>query len=343
MHIADEAQETGFVPAILVRNGASDPLHSLLPSPVYRGCSYESDPRDRMKSGFVSEWFSWCIADLFGYQNRAHPSEHGGNKRFNIISPAPQGDAHELREAAASLGGGEFPMHNDATVYSGINSAQELDSRLAQFGLTLSAVSMITGRSEATVRKQILCDRYLRVDAITLACVINGRTKTYVTTLDQVCDALIRRGISRSELHILSKMPVAHLAGPADGAISGFIGNIAAPVILDSQGRIIGTVVNSASDRMLCLSIDAHDKLLFSRFLEAIRSTDHHDVSMTPGDLLFIPNACHAKLPSALHGRERIAQEDLDLESRGAAKGVRRSHIRQFLQRDVEGTLGAWH
>lgn len=331
MRVIQDAKTAQATPSLLIRNGASDSLDTLRPPTACRGYAYGSNSGDRLKAGFVSEWFSWAIAELLNYTNRAHPSEHGGNNRFNIVSPIPRGDTR-LRESAASIGGGGFPLHNDSTVYSGIRSRNELNSRLDEFNLDLEMVAKKVQRRKLDVVDQITCDRYLRVDALSLACVINGRTRTHVATLGQIYKSAVSKGLLRQDFETLSRIPVAHIAGPADGDISGFIGNISPPVVLNGNGNLVGTLLNSAAERMVCLSSSASDNVLFARFIDAVVSTERHEIAMRPGDLLFIPNAPRLTSGNALHGRERIADDDYDLVSHGAPKGTRRCSVRQYLQ-----------
>ena len=93
----------------------------------------------------------------------------------------------------------------------------------------------------------------------------------------------------------LSEIPVAHIAGPADGEISGYVGEINKIVNLDDEGNIASTCLNAAENRMIYVGADDAEKVLFERFLGLLRSIQPFKFLLQSNDLLFIPNAAYGK------------------------------------------------
>lgn len=318
----------GGVPPLVLRNGPRDQLDSLLDPEKRTGFDYGSNPFDRQKTGFITEWFCWSMSLLLNHDAVIHPAEHGGKNRFHLISPTGSADA-ALRNLGASTGGGRFPQHNDATVYHEIKSPEELDKTLAMLGTDVGTVAEILKRPISAVYEQILCEKFVRVDMTVLGGVLNLSTKTHVGLPRDLVNHLRQNGMTEAEIAALTRMPVAHIAGPADGEISGFVGNICPPLIAGSDGEITGTCINLAPDRLIYVGRSETDRDIFSHFLEVARAAPVSEVLLLSGDYLFLPNAFFANNSNVTHGRSELTDSEYQIPI-GDERFARRLHCRQY-------------
>lgn len=322
------------LPPILIRNGINEPNDSFIPPPSDRGFDYGENEGDRMKKFFYTEWYSWIIGILLNHDNVIHPAEHGGKNRFHAISPLPNFDGNKVK-LSASTGGGVFRQHNDATVYNEFESENEIKTTLLKLGTDYSTVierCKIAGKelSKEEIVNQILCNKYISVDVLTLTGVLNVKTHTYIGTPKQIQSYLNSIGLTVEDYKIISKMPVAHFAGPADGEISNFLGTIAPPIFLNENGDIIGTLVNSEDNRMLYVGKKQSEFDLFAKFTRAIKDMPVHKILLKTGDLLYIPNSVHGNQYNVTHGREALYKEEYEIDI-GKDKFGRRHQSRQYL------------
>ncbi|MBA5762958.1 hypothetical protein H2O73_11420 [Vibrio sp. 404] len=314
------------IPTVHIKNIAGEPPGTLMAPREIRGFDYSTNCYDRMKICFFTEWISWALALLFRHTNIIHPSEHGGKNRFHMVSPiCDQGS----RTLSASTGGGEFLQHSDATVYTAIKTTRELEQYLKRLGTSSSISARVLGLSEKDFRAQVLCGKYSRVDATMLTGIVNKNTKTLITSPEILQKYLIEQGFGQSEFKKLSEMPVAHIAGPADGEISGFVGNIVPPLLLSDQGEILGTCINLASHRMVYVGNNEEDKALFAEFCEHAIACPSLEVVVEASDILLFPNLASKDQRNVTHGREKIANDSYNVEVDGVV--LRRSLCRQYL------------
>ena len=104
-------------------------------------------------------------------------------------------------------------------------------------------------------------------------------------------------------------MPIAHIAGPADGDISGYIGEITPPILYDGK-NVTGTCINAAAGRMVYVGDSIYDADLVGKFLINVRNMDTLSLLLTGADLLFIPNACHLNQTNFTHGRDKLGDDE---------------------------------
>ncbi|NVK73102.1 MAG: hypothetical protein HWE24_06440 [Oceanospirillaceae bacterium] len=317
------------VPTVHIKNIVEEPSNTLLPPRTPRGFDYGSNPHDRMKLHFNTEWVSWALALLLRHTNIIHPSEHGGKNRFHMVSPISDVD---LRSVSASTGGGEFLQHNDATVYTSIKTLDELEEHLRKLGTSISMSANILGLSEDKFVSQVLCGKYSRVDATMLTGIVNKNTKTLITLPEMLQTYLTQKSFSKGDLKILAKTPIAHIAGPADGEISGYVGNITAPILMNESGDITGTCINLAPGRMVYVGDNEKEKSLFDRFCTNVRNCPNIEILVETSDILFFPNLAFSGQPNVTHGRQKIATESFNIEVDGVT--LRRSLCRQYLVRN---------
>ena len=319
--------EGGVLPYVL-RNGPQDARDTLLGSADRVGYDYGENPLDRQKTGFVAEWFCWCMSTLLNHDAVIHPAEHGGKNRFHLISPIPAADK-SLRTVGASTGGGEFPQHSDATVYHEMRDRTDLDRALTRLGTDVDAVAEILERDPDTIYDQVLCGMFVRVDMTILAGVLNLETMTHVALPGPLEAHLRAHGLSSGDIHTLANMPTAHLAGPADGDISGYVGNICPPLYLGSRGELLGSCINSAPRRMIYVGRNPEHARLFERFIDLVRSVPVSAVLMQPGDYLFLPNAYFYENSNVTHGRGQLSDTEYNIPIANGKVG-RRIHCRQY-------------
>ncbi|MDD9885391.1 MAG: hypothetical protein OXU62_12830 [Gammaproteobacteria bacterium] len=329
----------GNIPAIFLQNIPTEPADSFLVPGKTRGFDYAHNPFDRMKKYYYSEWCSWLIACVLNHDATIHPSEHGGNNRFHLISPIPGADK-KLRNIGASTGGGKFFQHSDATVFTDLSTIEDIRERLYHCNTTIESVCVATNKPVDQIVAEITCRKFARVDATLLKGVLNLNTKTNIATPRMLQKSLQDDGFSKRDLVRLSRMPIAHIAGPADGAISGYIGEIAPPIIFDGK-RLIGTCINSAETRMVYVGESSDDANLFSKFITNVRNMDTISFLLTGTDLLFIPNACYLDQTNYTHGRERLGGNEYNIPIAGG-QFSRRMHCRLYaksFRRDNEASI----
>lgn len=314
------------IPTIHIKNIAGEPPGTLLAPRKQRGFDYSTNRYDRMKTCFYTEWVSWAVALLFRHTNIIHPSEHGGTNRFHMVSPICE---QESRTLSASTGGGEFLQHSDATVYTSIKTSQELEQYLTRLGTSSSISARVLGLSEKDFQTQVLCGQYSRVDATMLTGIVNKNTKTLITSPAMLQNYLIEQGFGQPEFKRLSEMPVAHIAGPADGEISGFVGNIVPPLLLNEQGNILGTCINLAPNRMIYVGNSPEDSALFTEFCDSAIACPSLEIVVEASDILLLPNLATKDQSNVTHGREKIASDSYNVEVDGVL--VRRNLCRQYL------------
>jgi len=317
------------VAPLVIRNCFLEPIEDLIPPREPRSFDYGTNPADRMKKGFVTEWASWAIGVAFNLENATHPAEHGGGNRFHMISPISEADA-SLRQTGASTGGGRFHLHNDASVYTAPLDKSAVIDNLKKFGTSLETVSHRLGKSALDIISEISCERFMRVDFTMLSGVVNQDTETYISTPEMLHNHLIKSGYSKSDINSLSKMPVAHFAGPADGDISGYIGNISPPIFLDNQGNIDAVCINLADSRMQYVGPSQTENNLFERFVMDARNAPHHKIVISSGDILLFPNSPFGSQKNVMHGRGELKDSDYRIEV-SPGKFMRRVHCRQYL------------
>ena len=276
---------------------------------------------------------------MFNYNDVIHPSEHGGGNRFHLISPIPNQDK-SLREIGASTGGGEFLQHNDATVFTDLKNETDIFQRLKFLNTDLETVSEKTNKSIQNIIDEITCQKYVKVDALILKGIINKNTKTKISTTKMIQKYLHDELFTLKELKSLSQMPIAHIAGPADGEISGFIGEITSPISLDTSNNVIGIYINLAKDRMLYVGKDDAERKLFTRFVTSMHTVPTTDVLIKSSDLLFIPNNYYTGQSNATHGRGRLNDDEYKIEV-AKNKYVRRMHCRQYLSNRYQDNLNS--
>ena len=122
---------------------------------------------------------TWLIACLLNHDATIHPSEHGGNNRFHLISPVPSVDK-KLRNVGASTGGGKFFQHSDATVFTEMANPDEINERLRHYNTAAKFVCDATNKSVDQVVAEITCRKFIRVDATLLKGGLNLNTMTNI-------------------------------------------------------------------------------------------------------------------------------------------------------------------
>ena len=105
--------------------------------------------------------------------------------------------------------------------------------------------------------------KFIRVDATILKGILNVEGKTLIGTPYLLKKSLIKNQFSKNDVLRLSNMPISHLAGPADGFISGFVEYIIQPIFLDDEFNIIVTCINSSENRMVYVGESNTDENLF--------------------------------------------------------------------------------
>ena len=318
------------IPLVFFSNLPSEPDNSILAPLENRGYNYSKNENDRQKKYFHSEWVTGLVSCLFKYKSVLHPSEHGGNNRFHLISPIPNKD-NDLREVGASTGGGKFYQHSDATVYTKLKSKSEIISRLSYYGTNIENVETKLNKTRDEVFNQILCNKYVCVDATLLKGILNVEGKTLIGTPYLLQKSLIDDGFRQDDFYRLSKMPIAHLAGPADGVISGFVGEITQPIYLDDKLNILGTCINSSENRMVYVGNLNVDEKLFLRFLKSVRDMELIEFTLYGDNLLLIPNRYSDTQSNYTHGRTRLSEKEYNIP---VGNGVlsRRMHCRQYVK-----------
>ncbi|MCQ6337685.1 MULTISPECIES: hypothetical protein [Bacillus cereus group] len=328
LHMIKVANCGGNVPPTLIKNIPCDPMETLLPGENRKGFNYGEDEHDRMKKYFYAEWVTWLFATLFNYDALIHPSEHAGKNRFHLISPLNNDEV--LRNVGASTGGGNFYQHNDATVYTDMKDQSDIEARLKTFNTNLEIVSNRLNKSVKRIVSEITCGKFTRVDALLLKGVLNLKTQTHIGTPKLLQKHLEENHFSKDDILAISKMPIAHIAGMADGEISGFVGEINQIIFLDDNGDIIATCLNGAENRLIYVGESEEEKLKFDMFLELLRTTPTYKVPLTSEDLLIIPNSYYGKQTNVTHGRERLSEEEYKIPI-GDNKYGRRIVCRQYV------------
>ncbi|MCV2884443.1 hypothetical protein OE749_07030 [Aestuariibacter sp. AA17] len=325
LRLISESHTNGDLPVIYFTNTPEEPRDKILDFNEERGFNYALNKYDRLKESFLSEWTSWLISTLLNHDDVVHPSEHGGGNRFHLISPKEE----KLRKVGASTGGGRFFQHSDGTVYTELDSEDALKAKLDELNTDIDTVANRLSKSPEDVVSEVLSGKYTRVDATILKGILNLKTKTYISTPTLLQRSLVKDGFSNEELKRLSNMPIAHIAGPADGEISGFVGEINYPIYLDSDSNIIGTCTNASEGRMKYVGSDVQDAELFEKFLATLRKMEVIEFFLKPGDLLFIPNSCYQNQPNATHGRGELDDGEYKIPV-GKGRYSRRMHCRQY-------------
>jgi hypothetical protein len=319
----------GGIPVVFFSNLLSEPKGSILAPSENRGYDYGGNPNDRQKIYFYSEWTTWLISTLFEYKSVIHPSEHGGNNRFHLISPIPNKD-NDLREIGASTGGGMFYQHSDATVYTELKSQSDINDRLFHYNTSIENLEKKLNKTKEEIYDQILCKKFIRVDATILKGILNVEGKTLIGTPYLLKKSLIKNQFSKNDVLRLSNMPIAHIAGPADGFISGFVGDIIQPIFLDDKFNIIGTCINSSENRMVYVGESNTDENLFFKFLKSVREMDLIEFTLYSDNLLLIPNRYSQSQSNFTHGRTRLSEKEYRIPV-GNGMYSRRMHCRQYV------------
>lgn len=316
---------------IYIKNGIEEPRNSLIPPCANRGYDYGINSHDRMKEFFYSEWWNWVLGILLNHDNVAHPSEHKGN-RFHAISPIPKRDK-ELKNVSSSSGGGEFPVHNDATAYNGFSNKEEFLKRLRELNSNIEIMSQELAINQKDIYEQVLCKKYVRTDALLLVCVVNNYTNSFLAFPDELEQHLESLNFSTEDIICLSKMPVAHFAGPADGVVSNFVANVEPPIKLDKNNHIISTFINASINRMKYVGNSKDEKYLFERFYQALQNIPKHKILLKSGEALFIPNLTFDQHKNVMHGRDKIDKRDyaISIISDIKIENLRRFHIREYM------------
>ncbi|MFC4075316.1 hypothetical protein [Salinithrix halophila] len=326
--IIKEAHSGGNIPPLFIRNTPCDPVETLLPAENRKGFDYGESEHDRMKLYFYSEWVTWLFATLLNHDALVHPSEHGGKNRFHLISPV---NNHEnLRNVGASTGGGNFYQHNDATVHTEVKNQSDVEERLKAFKTDLNTTSRRLNKPVETIISEITCGKFTRVDALLLKGILNLQTETHIGTPRLLQKHLEENSFNKDDILSLSQMPIAHIAGMADGKISGYVGEINRIINLDKDGTIIATCLNGAENRLIYVGKSDRDQLVFERFLELLRTMPTYKVLLTSKDLLFIPNSSYGKQTNASHGRGRLTKDEYKIPI-GKNKYSRRMICRQYV------------
>ncbi len=323
------ANTAGNVPPVLIKNFAREPSRSWVMPDDERGFDYANNEKDRMKKYFFTEWASWIVATLLNHENTVHPSEHGGGNRFHLVSPISS-DGGRLRDVGASTGGGKFYQHSDATVFNDFPDENAFLERLALLDTDIDRLESALGRPRGDIVAQVLCRKYVRVDATMLAGIYNKDTMTHIITPMALQHFLAGRGYDDTALRRLAGMPVAQIAGPADGDISGFIGTVTPPLQLDPSGAIFGTCINLAEGRMKYVGKSDEDEALFERFVYDARQAPVTEILIEQSDALFFPNAAYGTQQNVTHGRGALKDSDYRIEVEPDVF-VRRAHCRQYL------------
>ena len=133
-------------------------------------------------------------------------------------------------------------------------------------------------------------------------------------------------------------MPIAHIAGPADGEISGYVGEITQPVFLNRSGRLVGTCINTADGRMIYVGKSKEDERLFGKFVRCIQSMEPEKIFLDSDNLIYIPNRYDGIQPNYTRGRERLDDAEYRI-SIGEGKYSRRMHCRQYTVKRPEKDL----
>ncbi len=323
------ANSGGQIPPMLIKNLAREPALSSVQPDQTRGFNYGFCEKDRMKKYFFTEWSSWAFSILLNHENAVHPSEHGGGNRFHLVSPISIAD-NKLRDVGASTGGGKFQQHSDATAYNEFSSEREILAQLRLFDATRESLEENLELPYETVISQLLCGKYIRVDATVLAGIYNKDTLTYIMLPEMLQQHLFDIGFGKEDLYRLSRMAIAHMAGPADGEISGYVGNIAPPLRLDNSGNIVSTCLNLADGRMRYVGSSEADKGLFARFVVEASQAPVEKILVEASDMLFLPNSAFGTQFNVTHGRGALRDSDYAIEIEPSII-VRRAHCRQYL------------
>jgi len=335
--LLSDVERGAVLPAVVFGNLPTENKTSLLEPSKNRGYEYGENPHDRLKEGFVTEWVCWLFARLLGYDAVIHPSEHGGNNRFHLISPIPHKDS-ALRETGASTGGGTFPQHSDATVFTEVTTKEQLNLRLNIYSTDLNTISEKLQKSHAQILSEVLCKQFTKVDATFLKGILNVKCVTHIVAPQNLEAQLRTFDFSSEDFYSLSKMPIAHIAGPADGEISGYVGEITQPVFLNRSGRLVGTCINTADGRMIYVGKSKEDERLFEKFVRCIQSMEPEKIFLDSDNLIYIPNRYDGIQPNYTHGRERLDDAEYRI-SIGEGKYSRRMHCRQYTVKRPEKDL----
>lgn len=329
LYVIKQAHCNGNIPPLFIRNTPSDSVDTLLPAENRKGYDYGSNMHDRMKLYFYSEWVTWLFASLMNHDAVIHPSEHGGKNRFHFITPVSFEDG-KLRNTGASTGGGNFYQHSDATVYTDLKDRSDIESRFREFNTSLETVAERLNKPVEAVVAEMTSGKFTRVDALLLKGILNKNTRTHLGTPKLLQQHLEDNDFTKEEILTLSKMPIAHIAGPADGEISGYVGEINSIVGLDENGNIISTCLNGAENRLIYVGQDESESVLFDQFLSLLRTMPTQKVLLTSTDLLFIPNTSYGNQTNVTHGRERLNDDEYRIPI-GDNKFGRRMHCRQYV------------
>jgi hypothetical protein len=315
---------------VYILNGIEEPANTLIAPCENRGYNYGVNPSDRMKAFFYSEWWNWILGILFNHDNVTHPSEHDGN-RFHAVSPLPKRDK-ELKSVSSSSGGGEFPVHNDATAYNDFKDKEDFINQLDELKTNINTMSQQLSIKKEHIFEQVLCKKYVRTDALLLVCVINKHTHTFLAFPDELEQYLKSLNFSIEDIMCLSKMPIAHFAGPVDGVVSNFIANVEPPIKLDKNNHIVSTFINASVDRMKYVGNSKDEKYLFERFYQALQNMPKHKILLRSGEALFIPNLTFNQYKNVMHGRDKIDERDYNISmNNGKIENLRRFHVREYM------------
>lgn len=323
------ANAGGDLPPLVLKNCVREPASSSVQPNETRGYNYSGSEKDRMKKYFFTEWSSWIFALLLNHENVIHPSEHGGGNRFHLVSPISIVD-QRLRDVGASTGGGKFQQHSDATAFNEFINHEHFASEIARLGADVKSLEQELDIAYEDLLGQLFCGKYIRVDATVLAGIYNKDTMTHVMTPYALQEHLASRGYEAQDLSSLANMAVAHMAGPADGEISGYVGTVAPPLRLNDDENIFSTCLNLADNRMRYVGTSGREKDLFARFVADARQAPVEHVLVEASDILFLPNSGYKMQGNVTHGRGALQDSDYAIEIEPSLF-VRRAHCRQYL------------
>jgi len=325
----NNANFNNLVTPIYITNGITEPKGTLISPDYNRGYDYGNNKNDRMKQYFYSEWWNWSMSVLLNYDNIEHPSEHDGN-RFHAISPIPKEDVR-LGNISSSSGGGSFPVHNDATAYNNFLNKEDFLNNLFRLDTNIEILSQKLNIKKDLIFQQVLCKQYVRADVLTLVGIINNRTHSSLAFPNELEDYLYSLDFTKNDIILLSKMPIAHFAGPADGLVSNYVANVKPPIDIDNNNNIISTFINAADNRMKYVGKLQNEEKIFKSFYKALKTMPQHKILLKSGDLLFIPNLAFEGQNNVMHSRDKIHENDYNIKLDGYNKSFRRYHLREYM------------
>lgn len=304
-------------PALVVKNGPSDPEEAFLPktgSPVpsqtddpprhsyYSNTfNYAASPVDRGKDTFVVEWFEIALSSLMGYTPYVHPLEQayeGKGNAFHSISPR-QTDG----DAPFGVGAGALPWHTENPHENSFSDRREVEEYYHKLHVDLQRAADVL---ETKDMDTLLEPSYAGTGAIgalilTYSAAGTNNIPTSVLMSQDIKDAIIKKCGVEAFNKVLNMNIAFKDVDIEKGEIIGRM------LEADEAGNVTKVKISLQPDEMVYVGSEGEspeefreNQQLFKTVCECIANSKGSSVTLQRGDYLLLNNSAGA------HRRDRV-------------------------------------